>query len=121
MINGNLPSDSSNKNSTTDFFNNFFKSDLTVSSNVDDAVIGYFQSVTGDKDSGKLLAASVIYTATNQGLDPMALIEEFRKLGPGELNAYLTMFLNINRASTSLLGLSNSPEINKYIARAILP
>jgi len=49
------------------------------------------------------------------------LIDEFRKLKPNELNAYLTMFLNFNRASTSLLGLSNSPQTNKYIQRAILP
>lgn len=120
MINGNLPTPEQS-NPTTQFFNNFFKTDLTISSNVDDAVIGYFQSVTGDKESGKTLAASVIYTAVNQGLDPMSIIDEFRKLGPGELNAYLAMFLNINRASTSLLGLSNSPEVSKYVARAILP
>jgi hypothetical protein len=63
----------------------------------------------------------VLYTALSQGLDPMLLIDEFRQLSPGELNAYLTMFLNINRASTSLLGISNQPQTNKYIARAILP
>ena len=120
MSNGNLPP-SSTKNATTDYFNNYFKDTFTVSQNANDAVIGYFQTVTGDKDSGNTLASTVIYTATSQGLDPMDLIDEFRKLEPGELNAYLTMFLNINRASTSLLGISNSPQTNKYIARAILP
>jgi hypothetical protein len=38
-----------------------------------------------------------------------------------ELNAYLTMLLNSNRSGTSLLGLSNTPQVSKYITRAILP
>ena len=116
---GNLPP-TANMNSTTDYFNNFFKPGFTISQNVDDTVIGYFQTITGDRDSGITLASTVIYTAQSQGLDPMAIIDEFRKLKPNELNAYLTMFLNLNRANTSLLGLSNSPQLNKYIARSIL-
>jgi hypothetical protein len=37
-----------------------------------------------------------------------------------ELDAYLTMLLNLNRAGTSLLGLSNSPRTGKYVQRTIL-
>ena len=118
-VNGNLPP-STNTNPTTDYFNNFFKTGFTVSQNVDDTVVGYFQTITGDRASGITLASAVIYTATSQGIDPMILIDEFRKLKPNELNAYLTMFLNLNRVGTSLLGLSNSPQTNKYITRAIL-
>jgi len=39
--------------------------------------------VTGDVDSGKALAATVIYTALSQGLDPMSLVDEFKKLKSG--------------------------------------
>lgn len=116
----NLPSQAS-QNVTTKFFNNYFTDIQNVSQNVNDAVVGYFQSLTGDKTSGNTLAAAVIYTATQQGIDPMSLIDEFRSLRPNELNAYLTMFLNFNRVNTSLLGLSNSPQTNKYIRRSILP
>jgi len=119
-IYGNLPPITAD-NSTTNFFENFFKQTPNVSENTNDAIIGYFQSVTGDKDSGITLAASVLYTAGQQGIDPMELIDEFRRLKPGEINAYLTMFLNINRVGTSLLGLSNSPQTSKYITRAVLP
>jgi hypothetical protein len=118
-INGNLPP-STSKNTTTTYFNNFFKNGFTVSQNVDDTMIGYFQTITGDRASGTTLASAVLYTAQSQGIDPMVIIDEFRKLKPNELNAYLTMFLNLNRVSTSLLGLSNSPQTNKYIVRAIL-
>ena len=81
-LNGNLPK-SDNINSTAEYFNNYFSDRFTTSPNINDAVIGYFQSVTGDVDSGKALAATVIYTALSQGLDPMSLVDEFRKLKAG--------------------------------------
>jgi hypothetical protein len=80
--NGNLPPNTS-VNSTTEYFNNYFSDRFTTSPNINDAVIGYFQSVTGDVDSGKALAATVIYTALSQGLEPMSLVDEFRKLKAG--------------------------------------
>lgn len=208
MASGNLPSSNAKVNQTTKFFNNFFKDIESVNQNVNDAVLGYFESVTGNKDSAKTLASVILYTAIQQGLDPMLFIDELRKLKVGnkveqrtpidantvvdtypnyeqlnavvqqgdfpegqlfyttsngtffklrngalesavnyrvehvnvgvnqtennyfyvtytteanELNAYLTMFLNLNRVNTSLLGIGNSPQTSKYIKRAILP
>jgi hypothetical protein len=53
--------------------------------------------------------------------------KQYAKPGPSvaynnlsELDAYLTMLLNLNRAGTSLLGLTNSPRTGKYIERTIL-
>jgi len=120
MINGNLPLNSQPQNKTTKYFNNFFTNDIFTTQNIDDATIAYFQSITGSKDTGINLAGAVLFTAKSRGVDPMALIDEFRKLRPNELNAYLTMFLNFNRAGTSLLGLNNSPQTSKYVTRAIL-
>lgn len=119
---GNLPP-IEDTNNTTEFFNNFFKQPGGgVSSNVNDAVIGYFQSITGERESGITLAAAVLFTAAQQGITPMEVIDQFKSISnPGELSAYLTMFLNINRQGTSLLGLSNQPQKNKYVTRAILP
>lgn len=208
--NGNLPASNTVNDKTTQYFNNFFNSSVTTTQNIDDALIGFFQSITGNKDSGRTLAASVLYTVTSQGLDVMSFIDELRTLKTGgivehktpvdsvtinstyttyqdiildkqeyeigqlfylpiqnvfyqlqqsvadnvelaaitgyqaervvlnkdtvvynyftisytqeqnELNAYLTLLLNLNRVNTSLLGLSNSPQLNKYIARSIL-
>jgi hypothetical protein len=80
--NGNLPPNT-NVNSTTEYFNNYFNDRLTTSPNINDAVIGYFQSVTGDEESGRTLASTIIYTALSQGIDPMSLIDEFKKLKAG--------------------------------------
>lgn len=178
-IYGNLPP-IEDTNNTTEFFNNFYKQPTPgVSSNINDAVIGYFQSVTGDRESGITLAAAVLFTAAQQGITPMEVVDQFKQLGSNtntttypqwksgvnysagitviynnqyfvamdnvpastnfddtmwtmlgdvqtsqnnsELTAYLTMFLNLNRQGTSLLGLSNQPQTNKYVTRAILP
>lgn len=211
IISGNLPP-SVTVNDASEYFNNFFKTNVNVSQNVDDAIIGFFQSITGNRETGITLASAVLYTALNQGIEPMAFIDELRKLKTGkrveqrtpidsalfnssfnsyqaaeaaknefevgqmfynptlnvfyqtfydsetdstviktitgykadrvilnsrevvynyfrisyaqeenELNAYLTMLLNLNRVNTSLLGISNQPHTSKYISRAILP
>lgn len=84
---GNLPA-SESTNSTTDYFNNFFSQEFAVGPNVNDAITGYFQYITGDKETGKVLATSVIYTALSRGIDPMSLIDEFKKYSDqNKLNA----------------------------------
>lgn len=169
-INGNLPGQQQNTGSTTDYFNNFYEDKNNTSPMINDAVVAYFQKITGNPETGRNLASSVIYTAIQQNMDPMVIIEQlsvlskknqagraeylpgqtnpfakdtnqydaetdtwtasgknYAKPGPStpynqvsELDAYLTMFLNLNRVGTSLLGLSNSPRTSPYIQRAIL-
>jgi len=107
--------------STTNYFNNFFSPSFDISQDIDGAVVGFFEQLTDNKSSAKLLAGAVIYTAGVQGLDFMALLQQFAKMPKGELNAYLIMFLNLNRVGTSYLGMSNAKPSSKYIARTILP
>ena len=67
------------------------------------------------------MAGAVIYTAKAQNLDPMGVLQKFSVLPQGQLNSYLSMFLNLNRINTSFLGISNAPITNKYVSRTILP
>jgi hypothetical protein len=103
------------------YFNNFFDVPVQVSSNIDAAVIAYFEQITDNKAGARALASAVIYTSLKQGIDPMSTLDEFKKMPVGELNDYLVMFLNLERKGTSYLGVLNAPKINKYIARTILP
>jgi len=80
MTASNLPNNGNN-NITTSYFNNYFKPDLSVSQNLDNAVLGFFESITGNKESAKVLASAVLYTAITQGVDPMSVVEEMRSLG----------------------------------------
>jgi hypothetical protein len=102
------------------YFNNYFDIPVNVSSNVDSAIVAYFEQITSNKESAKALASAVIYTSLKQGLDPMITLKEFQKLSAGELDAYTAMFLNFERVGTSYLGINNSPQLNKYIQRTII-
>ena len=165
---GNLPTNDG-YNSTQTYFNNFYVQQPNVGPSENDAVVAYFQMITGDKETGKTLANAVVYTCIQQGLEPVSVVEQLKQFsdknrltnptyssetdkdaqdtyvynpatgtwttgvkqyanpGPSvpynslsELDAYLTMLLNLNRVGTSLLGLSNSPRTGKYIQRTIL-
>lgn len=122
--NDNLSAIDLTTNTSTDtdkYFNNFFSPTFTVSPDIDAAIVSYFEGVATNKEAAKLLASAVIYTAATRGVDPMVVLEEFMKLPNGELNSYLTMFLNLQRVGTSLLGLTTRPLVGKYVARSILP
>jgi hypothetical protein len=106
-------------NKTTVFFNNFFVPDYTVSENTNDAILSYFQQQTGSKESASLLAQAVMNTAQQQREDPLLVLDEFKKLPSGELDAVLALYLNTTRVSTSLLGIKNIPKPNKFVSRSI--
>jgi hypothetical protein len=121
LLNNNLVNNTAAQDPTTSYFNNFYVSPFSVSQGVDDAFISFFEKITANKDTARALAGSVIYTAKAQGLDPMSVMQQFSSLPLGQLNAYLVLFLNTNRISTSFLGISNLPKINFYVKRTILP
>jgi hypothetical protein len=113
---------SSNVENQTDFFfNNFFQPAFTVSQNVDDAVIGYFEKITDNKESARILASAVIYTSVARNINPMETLTKFSEMDASDLNSYVVMFLNLNRTGTSYLGINNNPRVNKYVRRSILP
>lgn len=121
-VNTSLVNLAQNKSTSADqYFNNYFVNSTTVSSNQSDAIVAYFQRVTdGNLQSATILASTVIYTALAQGIDPMSILQQFQALPAGELNLYLAMFLNLNRVGTSLVGVNNQSNQNKYITRSIL-
>jgi hypothetical protein len=104
---------------TTTYFNNFYLPELSVSQNVDDSIIGYFEKVTDSKQAAKALAGAVILTSISQGLNPMEVLSKFAAMPANQLNDYLTMFLNLNRIGTSYLGINNAPKTSKYVERLI--
>ena len=106
---------------TQDFFNNFFTNQYNISPDANDAVVTFFEKMTDNRESAQALSAAVIYTCLTQGIGPMSVLQQFSGLGQGELDAYLAMFLNLNRIPSSLLGVTNTPVTNKYVQRTFLP
>lgn len=109
-----------NLNPTTRYFNNVYDPVQGISQNINDAIYSYFEQYTGNKESAKVLTQVVISTAQAQNLDPLAVLTDFQKLNDNELDAYLALFLNLNRVPTSLLGVKLPPVTNAYISRTIL-
>ena len=105
---------------TRKYFNNFYSIDMSVTANTDSALIAFFEEYTSNKYAAKNLAAAVLYTAMAQNADPLAILAEFQKLPKGQLNSYLTAFLNVNRAPTSVLGFKGTTKTSPYITRTIL-
>jgi hypothetical protein len=109
-----------NTNSTTKYFNNFFEPVYSISTDTNDLIVSYFQEQTGNLESAKLLAQAVYDTALSQREDPLAVLDQFRALPQGELNAFLALYLNISRVPTSLLGVQNTPKTNQLVTRTII-
>lgn len=103
------------------YFNNYFASTLDVAGNVNDSLIAFFERIADNRESAIALASAVVYTSQAQGTDPMEMLNEFANMEKNKLNAYLCMFLNLNRVGTSYLGINNQPMRNKYVQRTILP
>lgn len=114
------PDLSGGQNDARKYFNNYFAFDFGIGA-ANDAVTAYFESYTGNTESGRALAAAVLYTAQAQNLDPMTVLGDFQKLPQGQLNNYLAAFLNFNRVPTSTIGIKTTTATNKYIQRSILP
>ncbi len=102
------------------FFNNLYRSPLTVTTDQDSAIQTYFEQLTGDVNAARLLSTSVIYTARLQNINPMTVITNLKKLPQGQLDLTLATFLNFNRVNTSLLGTTNTPKTGFYVQRTIL-
>lgn len=112
---------SSASNSSGDYINNFYKPAYTVSSEQDSAVTAFFETITGDAGSARVLASSVIYTAIAQAVDPMTIIDQMRNMDEENRARFTTMFLNFNRIGTSQLGIHSRNQYNRYVQRMIEP
>jgi hypothetical protein len=108
------------ESSTSRYFNNVYKTTNAISPAISSSIISWFQEQTGSRETATLLARILINTADSIGEDPRKILQEFTKLPPGELNAYLALFLNSGRVPTSLLGIKNQPAPTDLISRTLI-
>jgi hypothetical protein len=101
------------------FFNNYLQPNFSISSNLDEATIAFFQRIAQNREAAMILASAVIYTCLAQRLDLASVLDNFRRMNDDDIMKNLAVFLNLNRVGTSLLGLTNSPKAGKYVERMI--
>ena len=102
------------------YYNNFFDIPITISSAANGAILSFFEKTVDNKDSAIALASAVIYTSRVQNMDPMMVLDEFKKLSGDQLRPFIAYFLNLSRVGTSLIGVQTVPIRNKYVTRTIL-
>ena len=107
--------------SAKDFFNNYMQPGFTVSSAINDIVIGHFEKIAESREAAEIMASAVIYTSLAQNVDPLAIIEKMNGMEEPDVAAYVNMFLNLNRVGSSYLGFHSAPTYKKYVKRTINP
>ena len=109
----NLPQEQSSKINQEDYFGEFYRVDSTVSANQYDAVNAFFLARTNNnKDAAKSLATSLLEIAYQNNIDPMAIIDDFKKYNQNEsFKTALIGLFNSTRRNTSKIGFSanNAP------------
>ncbi len=91
-----------------------------VTENVNDALVGVFESRSSSKESARALTSAVLSAAHLQKLNIMSLIDDLSTLNNNELNGYIALMLNTSRAGTSLLGINNQPITPFNVSRGVL-
>lgn len=107
-------------NNTTEFFNNIFDQSITITSEVDQVILAFFEKRTGSKVAAKSLASALILTCASRGLDPIEAIDRIANENTLNIDVYTAMLLNLSRANTSVLGVLQTPLASPYITRTII-
>jgi hypothetical protein len=113
-------SQSAQTNPAQKYFNNFLSVSLSVAPQTNDAIVAFFEEYCNNSVAAKNLAATVIFSAKAQSLDPLVILAQFQSLPKGQLDNYLTAFLNSSRVPTSILGMRYQTNTSPFVTRTIL-
>ena len=93
-----------NKETTTDFFNNFYNIEISYNPSEVDAVIGYFLKRGFDKIAAINTASVLLQQAKIDELNVQQLIDTLKGVTDVQLSLIVAQILNFNRSKTSVLG-----------------
>lgn len=115
------PGQTSQGANTGSYFDGYYTTNLPVNGQKYDAVLTFFLKKTeGNRTAAEALTASLMVIAQGRGIDPMSVIEEFKKFNDNEsFRAALIALMNSTRRSTSKLGYATVPESNPYVTRNV--
>jgi hypothetical protein len=105
---------------TVRVFDEFYKRELVIDSNVYDTVLSFFTSIFSDNEAAKNFTLSVFTISEDSGTPVETLLSELSKQNQIQITATLAYYLNNQRSNATLLGITNTPTPNQYTARNIL-
>lgn len=111
MAEGNLPTDKTSNPAEYNYFDNYYQTQSPIESSKYDAVYTFFLSRTNNnKDAARSLTASLLEITYTTGVDPMLVLDDFKKYNQNEsFRTALIGLFNSSRRNTSKLGFSANP------------
>jgi hypothetical protein len=121
MIETNLPSVKSTRATDIDYFDFYYQTQNNIDGARFDAVFSFFLSRTNNnKEAARSLAASLLEVTYSTGIDPMLLLEDFKKINQNEsFKSALIGLFNSSRRNTSKIGFSRNTSASPLVLRNI--
>ena len=105
---------------TVRLFDEFYKRELVIDSNVYDSVLSFFTKIFASEQAAKNFTLSVFTISEDSGTPVETLLNELSKQNQVQITATLAYYLNNQRSNSTLLGITNTATPNQYTARNIL-
>lgn len=103
-----------------DYFENYYNRDVPVDGEKFDAVVAFFESKTQNTGSARALATALLEISKNIDIDPMIVIDDFKKYQDNEsFQAALIGLFNSSRRNTSKLGYAPAKTPAAVVARNV--
>jgi S-adenosylmethionine:diacylglycerol 3-amino-3-carboxypropyl transferase len=106
---------------TRNFFDRYFKKQLSFPASQIDAVVGYFLKRGFEESAAKTLCIILLSQARVDNINAFQLLDTLNKLTDVQLNTVVTQILNTYREKTSSLGFKKTVETNSFERRNIIP
>lgn len=117
----NLPiQDQDSSAEVREFFDKFFRSQITFPSNQIDAVLGFFLKRGFDEQSARSTGIVLLNQAKIDGVNVFTLIDQLKGLTDVQLSKVVTEVLNAYRVQTSTLGYKIARLEETYESRNIM-
>lgn len=117
----NLPKTSTtDNNSTSKKFENYYKKPLELDSNTLAAIQGFFVNRGFDSAAAESIAVIIINQAKKDGYNPMEIMNTLTGLDEVNISNLVAEILNANRFKSSYLGYARKFDANQEIKRNIL-
>jgi hypothetical protein len=116
----NLPPTTSATTDTREFFDKFFKNQVSFPANEIDAAVGFFMKRGFDVESARSTAIVLLNQSRIDGVPVFQLLDTMKSLTDVQLSQIVSQVLNAYREKTSILGYRIAPIVNLYETRNIL-
>lgn len=121
MAVNNLPSAKTNRPAESNYFDQYYQTQAPIDGAKFDAVYTFFLARTNNnKDAARSLTASLLEITYSTGVDPMSVLDDFKKYNQNEsFRTALIGLFNGSRRNTSKLGFSSNPTPHPLVMRNI--